>query len=121
MQQLDTDYLVIGSGAMGMAFTDVLLTETNARITLVDKHHQPGGHWNDAYPFVRLHQPSAFYGVNSKKLGNDSVDTAGLNQGLYELATNEEICTYFDQVMHCLLYTSPSPRDGLLSRMPSSA
>ena len=24
-------------------------------------------------------------------------------------------------VGHCLLYTSPSPRDGLLSRMPSSA
>ena len=24
-------------------------------------------------------------------------------------------------VMTCLLYTSPSPRDGLLSRMPSSA
>ena len=24
-------------------------------------------------------------------------------------------------VSHCLLYTSPSPRDGLLSRMPSSA
>ena len=27
----------------------------------------------------------------------------------------------FDRVSHCLLYTSPSPRDGLLSRMPSSA
>ena len=29
----------------------------------------------------------------------------------------------FDQThgMNCLLYTSPSPRDGLLSRMPSSA
>ena len=28
-----------------------------------------------------------------------------------------------DNVLHefCLLYTSPSPRDGLLSRMPSSA
>ena len=25
------------------------------------------------------------------------------------------------QQMGCLLYTSPSPRDGLLSRMPSSA
>ena len=25
------------------------------------------------------------------------------------------------QVEVCLLYTSPSPRDGLLSRMPSSA
>ena len=27
----------------------------------------------------------------------------------------------FKLVCHCLLYTSPSPRDGLLSRMPSSA
>ena len=27
----------------------------------------------------------------------------------------------FDSVRGCLLYTSPSPRDGLLSRMPSSA
>ena len=27
----------------------------------------------------------------------------------------------FDQLNDCLLYTSPSPRDGLLSRMPSSA
>ena len=25
------------------------------------------------------------------------------------------------EVSPCLLYTSPSPRDGLLSRMPSSA
>ena len=28
---------------------------------------------------------------------------------------------FFCRSMHCLLYTSPSPRDGLLSRMPSSA
>ena len=27
----------------------------------------------------------------------------------------------FNRRLHCLLYTSPSPRDGLLSRMPSSA
>ena len=27
----------------------------------------------------------------------------------------------FDGTIGCLLYTSPSPRDGLLSRMPSSA
>ena len=26
-----------------------------------------------------------------------------------------------EQIVACLLYTSPSPRDGLLSRMPSSA
>ena len=27
----------------------------------------------------------------------------------------------FEEHKNCLLYTSPSPRDGLLSRMPSSA
>ena len=27
----------------------------------------------------------------------------------------------FGNIYTCLLYTSPSPRDGLLSRMPSSA
>ena len=27
----------------------------------------------------------------------------------------------FERLLVCLLYTSPSPRDGLLSRMPSSA
>ena len=35
------------------------------------------------------------------------------------LGDRREIVDY--QTRHCLLYTSPSPRDGLLSRMPSSA
>ena len=30
-------------------------------------------------------------------------------------------CQVKDENPTCLLYTSPSPRDGLLSRMPSSA
>ena len=98
-RKLEADYLVIGAGAMGMAFTDVLLTETDATVVLVDRYHQPGGHWNCAYPFVRLHQPSSFYGVNSKTLGSDSIDATGWNKGLYELATNGEVCAYFDQVM----------------------
>jgi len=33
---LQTDYLVIGSGAMGMASCDVLLTETDASVLIVD-------------------------------------------------------------------------------------
>ncbi len=93
------DYVVVGSGAMGMAFTDVLLSETDATVILIDRHHRPGGHWNDAYPFVRLHQPSAFYGVNSKPLGSGAKDTVGWNAGLYELASGAEVCAYFDQVM----------------------
>ena len=60
---VETDYLIVGAGALGMTFADQLLTDTDASIVIVDRHHMPGGHWNDAYPFVRLHQPSAFYGV----------------------------------------------------------
>jgi len=97
--QLETDYLIIGAGAVGMAFADILLSETNANIVIVDKHHQPGGHWNDAYPFVTLHQPSAFYGVSSKELSNGNRDEVGLNKGLHELASGSEVLSYFDQVM----------------------
>ena len=33
----------------------------------------------------------------------------------------EKLNTTLQEELNCLLYTSPSPRDGLLSRMPSSA
>ena len=98
-QKLSAAYLVIGSGAMGMAFTDSILTETDATVIIVDRHHRPGGHWNDSYPYVRLHQPSSFYGVNSKALGSGVKDKTGWNAGLYELASGAEVCAYFDQVM----------------------
>jgi cation diffusion facilitator CzcD-associated flavoprotein CzcO len=67
-EAIETDYLVVGAGATAMAFVDTLLGETKARIVLVDRRHKPGGHWNDAYPFVGLHQPAAFYGVASREL-----------------------------------------------------
>lgn len=94
-----TDYLVVGAGAMGMAFADVILAETDATVTLVDRRGRPGGHWNDAYPFVRLHQPSAFYGVNSLPLDSGRKDTVGWNAGLYELASGAEVLAYYDHVM----------------------
>lgn len=34
-------------------------------VSIGDRHGKPGGHWNDAYSFVTLHEPSSFYGVNS--------------------------------------------------------
>lgn len=99
MRTIEADYLVVGAGAMGMAFIDTLVSETEARVVVVDRHHAPGGHWTMAYPFVRLHQPSAFYGVNSVPLGGDAIDQVGWNQGLYELATAGEICAYYDHIM----------------------
>jgi cation diffusion facilitator CzcD-associated flavoprotein CzcO len=55
MREIETDYLVVGAGASGMAFTDALLANSEARVVLVDRRHRPGGHWLDAYPFVSLH------------------------------------------------------------------
>ncbi len=98
-QTIDTDYLVIGAGGMGMAFVDEIITQTSATVTIVDRNHRPGGHWNDAYPFVRLHQTSTCYGVNSTPLGNGTIDQVGWNKGCYELASGSEVVAYFDQVM----------------------
>src|SRR5882757_2117161 len=96
---IEADYLVVGAGAMGMAFADTLVSETNATVVVVDRNHQPGGHWTAAYPFVRLHQPSAYYGVNSRGLGSDTIDHSGLNAGYYELASGAEVCAYYDAVL----------------------
>lgn len=96
---LETDYLVVGTGAAGMAFTDALLSHSGATVTLVDRRHAPGGHWIDAYPFVRLHQPSAFYGVSSVPLGRGTVDQTGLNAGFHEAAGADELRAYYTQVM----------------------
>ncbi|MFI5612744.1 NAD(P)-binding protein [Amycolatopsis sp. NPDC051903] len=97
--KLETDYLVVGGGASAMAFVDTLLDETDHRIVMVDRHEQPGGHWNDAYSFVRLHQPSAYYGVGSRELGRGVKYPSGPNAGGYDLASKAEILDYFDRVM----------------------
>lgn len=86
----ETDYLIVGAGAMGMAFADeVFHALPEARITLVDRRAKPGGHWNDAYPYVTLHQPAAFYGVNSAPLG----------AGGGHLSSRSELLAYFERLM----------------------
>jgi hypothetical protein len=82
-----------------MTFADQLLTETDADVVMVDRRHLPGGHWNDAYSFVHLHQPSACYGVGSRALGSDRIDVAGYNEGYYELASGAEVSGYFQRLM----------------------
>ena len=88
---LETDYLVVGAGAMGMAFADTIINEQpNSNITLVDQRSAPGGHWLDAYPYVRLHQPASFYGVNSERLQTCSGD----------LSSKQEILAYYLSLIH---------------------
>lgn len=113
MPEIETDYLVVGAGASGMAFVDTLLSLTDARVVLVDREDRPGGHWLHAYPFVQLHQPSANYGVASRRLGEDRIDTDGPNAGFYERSSAPEICDYFGAVLENL---SATGRVTFLSR-----
>jgi L-2-hydroxyglutarate oxidase LhgO len=47
-ETITADYLVVGAGAMGMAFVDTLLSDTQATIVMVDRYARPGGHWTIA-------------------------------------------------------------------------
>lgn len=98
-RQVEADYLVVGAGAMGMAFTDALIDHADVRVALVDRRHGVGGHWLGAYPFVQLHQASAFYGVASTLLGGGRVQKDGPEAGMYERATAAEVCSYYGHVL----------------------
>jgi NAD(P)-binding Rossmann-like domain len=100
MRNVSTDYLVVGAGAMGMAFADALVDHADVHVTLVDRRYSPGGHWQDAYPFVQLHQASMFYGVASTVLGTGAVQPRGPETGLQERARRSEIQAYFDEILH---------------------
>ena len=64
-------------------------------------------------------------------LGSNQVTTSVANNFIPELWSDEVIGAYKSNLVvanlvtklshNCLLYTSPSPRDATLSRMPSSA
>ncbi|WP_457205626.1 NAD(P)-binding protein [Nocardioides sp. P5_C9_2] len=102
---LHVDYLVVGAGAAGMAFTDALIDHGDVRVALVDRRHGPGGHWLEAYPFVRLHQSSAFYGVASTLLGGGQLQRSGPEAGLQERASQPEIVGYYSRVLDRMLGT----------------
>src|SRR3712207_811757 len=94
--RMETDYLVLGAGAMSLAFVDVVLAEDpTAHVVLVDRRDSPGGHWNDAYPFVKLHQPAAYYGLNYEHLG----------QGGADLVSGPEVVAYYKRAMNRFLAT----------------
>lgn len=104
MADMDTDYLIVGAGAVGLAFADTLVAEDpDCTVTIADRHARPGGHWNDAYGFVALHQPSANYGVNSLAFPNEHIDTHGPNMGMFALASGSEVLAYFETVMNSRL------------------
>ena len=72
-----------------------------------------------------LQADGTFVELKRRKLDTRLAEGMDQNAGeLTEAAMTrvvEALIEFRDDYMACLLYTSPSPRDGLLSRMPSSA
>lgn len=97
--RVDVDYLVVGAGAMGMGFVDALIDHADVRVAMIDRRDGVGGHWRRAYPFVRLHQSSTFYGVASRVLGGGRIQTTGPEAGLHERADQPTICAYYERVL----------------------
>jgi hypothetical protein len=96
---VEADYLVVGAGAAGMAFVDSLVHNAEVHVAMVDRRHSAGGHWLDAYPFVRLHQASEFYGVVSTPLGDGELQTSGPEAGMHQRASAPEIVAYYADVL----------------------
>ena len=76
---------------------------------------------------MKLHELHDNEGANRKKKrigrgpGSGKGKTGGRGIKGQKSRSGVAINGYEGGQMPCLLYTSPSPRDGLLSRMPSSA
>ncbi len=63
------DLVVIGAGVAGLnalsSASDYLAK--GARVLLLDQKTKPGGMWNSAYDYVRLHQPHPMFTVGNQK------------------------------------------------------
>ena len=120
---LETDYLVVGAGAMGMAFTDALIDHADVHVILVDRRHAPAG-----TGWTRIHSSSSIRHRCSTAWrrpcsGPGASSRAGPESGLHERARQPEIQAYYDDVLHRRLLGSGSrhlprgvraPRGGFL-------
>ena len=143
------DLIIIGAGPAGLTAA-YQLSESNKKVLVLEKKSQVGGlaetkvfgpHRYDIGPHRFFTKNKEVYELFLEILGNDAVSVdrktrilfnnsyfdyplTPLN-ALFGLGVSESVVIGFSylfaRVKSCLLYTSPSPRDTLLSRMPSSA
>lgn len=86
------DVCILGAGVAGLnaAFVASQYLTRTARILVLDRHHGPGGMWNDTYSYVRLHQPHPIF------TAGDIRWTLGREPGY--LATRDEVLAH---LRHC--------------------
>ena len=104
------------SGALGSRIAE-RLAAGGADLTLVGKRSEA---LEDAAPSAQANKVDRIVSDLRDPAAAEHVVQATVDRtGQLDLVVNAVGVVAFGNV--CLLYTSPSPRDGLLSRMPSSA
>ena len=100
----DNRWLVVVGGMTEDTVTNVEILDTTL------------GQWYHGAP-----TPQPCYCASAAKVGNMCYVLGGFTKG--GSSSNKVFSMYLDNLISqaCLLYTSPSPRDATLSRMPSSA
>ena len=96
---LEADYLVVGAGAAGMAFTDALIDHADVSVV----HGRPPARRGRALARRVPVRPAApGVGVLRRRLDparRGRVQQDGPEAGLHERATAPEICAYYDRVL----------------------
>ena len=98
------------------------IDENGLPLTLLIKQKKQGKEHGSFVSLVKRYSGDVTYGAILDELNRVGVteqpddNTVALVN--YAYVPNQDD---LEQIRVCLLYTSPSPRDGLLSRMPSSA
>ena len=72
---------------------------------------------------MEYHEPNAWPRIGLTRLDNVELvcSWSFISDIFLEIFPGKTLIEVYPPSDSCLLYTSPSPRDGLLSRMPSSA
>ena len=103
------DVLIVGAGPAGLSAANAA-SASGARVIVLDENSEFGG---------------SLLGTSGNTSAHEFIDKSVRSLEENEnvtLLTRTTATGYYDyNYITCLLYTSPSPRDGLLSRMPSSA
>ena len=106
---------------IGSAPTQTDKARANAMAAMDTDGVQPCTTTTLAIKLGSRHDPIVAKPVNQVTLWTRILDTAKKTQDEMVKTKKAWKSAYATIAIPCLLYTSPSPRDGLLSRMPSSA
>ena len=87
----------------------------------MEPHFIKGGKYEKWNPLFETMATFAFTPKLVTNKGSHIRDGVDLKRTMMTVILALIPCLIFGIYNTCLLYTSPSPRDGLLSRMPSSA